>query len=99
MGPFLWIIFSLPSNTLSTQIHLHTDINLNLILKKRKIVIFSRVIRKYSTEDRLFIGMQFLEMSPEDYRYLFESIYGKALDDKMDNYWEGGSEAPPLKLE
>lgn len=93
------ILFSLPSNTLSTQIHIHTDLTLNLLLKKRKIEIFSRVVRKFSTEDQLFIGMQFLEISPENYRFLFETIYGKTLDENSENYWEGGSEAPPLKLD
>ncbi len=93
------ILFSLPTNTLSSQIHLHTDLVLNLLFKKRTLVIFSRVIRKFSTKNQLFIGMQFLEISPEDYRYLFETIYGKLLNDKLDAYWEGGSEPPPLKLD
>ena len=93
------ILFSLPTNTLSSQIHLHTDINLNLIIKKRKLEIFSRVIRKFTTKNQLFLGLQYLEISPEDYRYLFETIYGKALDDNSDNYWEGGSEPPPLQLD
>ena len=93
------ILFSLPSTTLSAQIHIHTDLNLNLILKKRKLEIFGRVVRKYSTEDQLFMGLQFLEISPEDYRFLFETIYGKALDENSENYWEGGSEPPPLELD
>jgi hypothetical protein len=40
----------------------------------------------------------FMRMQPEDFRFLFEHLYGKRFSEEYEGKWEGGAPPPPLDL-
>ncbi len=75
----------------------HTDLDLVLHLNQRKITIGSCVRRKFQDNEFAYFGIQFMKIDPEDFRFLFELLYGKPFRLEEEGLWEGG--APPPKLE
>jgi hypothetical protein len=55
-------------------------------------------MRKYKIKDIYFYGIQFLEVAPEDFRFLFEHVYGRPFADADDRFWEGGADPPELNF-
>ena len=92
------LLFAQPKNTVAEKITLYTDFDITVKLGDRKIIIPSRVMRKYISERRIYFGVQFMDMSPEDFRFLFESIYGRDFSKKDEEFWEGGAPPPELSL-
>jgi hypothetical protein len=92
------VLFAYPSDGLTETIGLYTDLKLFFSVDKRKIRVGSRVMRKYEAGGHTFFGVQFLEIEPEDFRFLFDYVYGRPYNDSDDRYWEGGAEPPKLKL-
>jgi hypothetical protein len=90
------LLFTHPMHDLSKDLLLHTDIRLNLQFAVRRMDIGARIIRKFKDKDHLYIGLQFLEVAPEDFRYLFETLYGKPYKKEYDDRWEGGIPPPEL---
>jgi len=90
------LLFAHPMKELSRDLMIHTDISLTLRFPHRKIRIGARIVRKFKDRDHLYIGLQFMEMSQEDFRFLFEELYGKPYDEEYDNKWEGGISPPEL---
>ena len=93
------LLFSLPNKTLSNDLRIRTDIAITLTARNRKMNIGTRIIRKFSDRNQLYLGIQFLDIYPDDYRYMFEVLYGKPFEEEYDDRWEGGIPPPELKLE
>ena len=92
------MLFAHPSPHLADQFGLYTDFNLDLSFQKRRMTIPSRVMRKFSEEDLYYYGILFLEIKPEDFRYLFDYIYGREFTSEDESSWEGGAPPPSLDL-
>jgi hypothetical protein len=92
------MLFAHPSPHLADQFGLYTDFDLILTFENRKMTIPSRVMRKFSEEDLYYYGILFLEIQPEDFRYLFDYIYGREFTSEDENRWEGGAPPPELDL-
>jgi len=93
------LLFAHPSESLKTVITLYTDLDLELILGKRKMLISSRVMRKYQDKNTSYYGLQFLNIQPEDFRFLFDYVYGRPFTEEEDKLWEGGAEPPKLSFD
>ena len=93
------LLFTHPAKELTRDLLVHTDIALNLQLGDRSMAVGSRVIRKFSDRDHLYIALQFLDIKPEDFRLLYETIYGERLDEAAEDHWEGGIPPPELRLD
>jgi len=92
------ILFTHPEKKLSEILGMYGDLKLILKIGPRKIELVSRVMRKYKIKDVYFYGIQFLEVVPEDFRFLFDYVYGRPFSDEDDRFWEGGAEPPELKF-
>ncbi len=92
------LLFTHPEKKLSEMLGMYGDLKLELKIGPRKIRIFSRVMRKYKIKDIYFYGIQFLEIVPEDFRFLFDYVYGRPFSDNDDRYWEGGAAPPELNF-
>jgi hypothetical protein len=92
------VLFAYPTGELTASIGIYTDLDLFFQIEKRKIKIGSRVMRKYEAGGHTFFGVQFLEMEPEDFRFLFDYVYGRPYTEQDDQYWEGGAAPPKLDL-
>ncbi len=92
------LLFTHSEKKLSELLGLYGDIELSLKVGQRKLKILSRVMRKYEYRGQFFYGIQFLEMKPEDFRFLFDYVYGRSFTDEDDRLWEGGTPPPELNL-
>lgn len=92
------LLFTHSSSELSSQIGVYSDIELLLSIESRPMTISSRVMRKYHEGDHIYYGLQFMELKPEDFRYLFEAVYGRSFTERDDRLWEGGAKPPDLIL-
>jgi hypothetical protein len=92
------LLFANPSDQLKDQLALYADLDLLLAIGQRKIRVVSRVMRKFVNDNVTFFGLQFMEMKPEDFRFLFEYVYGRPMRGEDEELWEGGSEPPRLDL-
>ena len=92
------LLFTHPEKKLSEMLGMYGDLKLMLKIGPRKIEMLSRVMRKYKVKGIYFYGIQFLEIVPEDFRFLFDYVYGRPFSDEDDKYWEGGAEPPELNF-
>jgi len=92
------MLFAHPSPHLAEQFGLYTDFDLILSFKNRKMTVPSRVMRKFAEDELYYYGILFLEVQPEDFRYLFDYIYGREFTSDDENRWEGGAPPPSLDL-
>ena len=82
------LLFSYPEKYLSIELSLHSVLIITLKIGKRKMDIESMVIRKYKDKNTYYYAFKFIKMTPEDFRFLFEHIYGKPYSDKSRPIWE-----------
>jgi hypothetical protein len=92
------LLFTHNSAELREALVLYTDLDLSLRMGPRKMQIGSRIMRKYQDSERTFFGCQFIDLKPEDFRFLFDAIYGRELTEEDEELWEGGAEPPELSL-
>ncbi len=92
------LMFTHPEKKLSEILGMYGDLKLSLKIGPRKMDMSSRVMRKYKSKDIYFYGLQFLEIEPEDFRFLFDYVYGRPFSDDDDKFWEGGAEPPELNF-
>lgn len=91
------LLFCHKSAVLENKIMLFQDLKLILKIRSRKMIVDGRVMRKYISGNLTFYGIQFMEIKPEDFRFLFDVLYGKQFTEKDNETWEGG--APPPQVD
>jgi hypothetical protein len=77
------LLFANSDKDLSTEIVLHSSMNITLKILSRKMFILARVSRKFRDTKNFYYGLHFVDITPEDFRYLYEFIYGKPYE--LDN--------------
>ena len=92
------LLFASHSETLSKALMLYADLELTLNVGDRGLRLGARVMRKYEGKSMYYYGMQFMEITPEDFRFLFEYVYGRAVTVNDEELWEGGADPPSLDL-
>jgi hypothetical protein len=92
------ILFAHPSTDLGKEILVHTDMDMTFRIGRRSFVVGTRIMRKFKDSQTTYFGAQFMRMTPEDFRLLFESLYGKPFTEEMGTLWEGGAPPPELVL-
>ena len=91
------LLFRHPSQELAGELLVNTDLQINLVVEGRDIAIMGRVRRKYTEPGEVYYGVQFAEIDAEDFKYLFEYLYGRPPREEDDALWEGG--APPPRVD
>jgi hypothetical protein len=92
------LLFSHPSQELKLSLLLYNDLTLTLKVGHRRMDISSRVMRKYPEKNTSCYALQFMDIKPEDFRFLFDYVYGKDFAPEDESLWEGGAPPPELKL-
>ncbi|MBN2533169.1 MAG: PilZ domain-containing protein [Spirochaetales bacterium] len=72
------LLFAHPEKNLSIQLPIHTNLTITLKIGKRKMEIKSLVIRKYKDKKTNYYALKFMKITPEDFRFLYEFLYGKS---------------------
>lgn len=92
------LLFAHPRADLSDNLLIHTDIDVTVRFPERTMVIGSLVRRKFQDAERCYFGIQFLEISQDDLKFLFEKLYAKPYSSEEEKKWEGGTPPPTLDL-
>lgn len=92
------LLFVHSSRDLSENLVLYSDFTLILKVGPRTIKITSRLMRKFNEAGLSYYGVLFLEIEPEDFRFLFDFVYGRQFSREDAEKWEGGAEPPEVKL-
>ena len=92
------LLFRHPSQELAAELIANTDLQINVVVEGRTIPVTGRVRRTYTEPGEVYYGVQFAEIEPEDFRYLFEYLYGRSPKDEDETHWEGGAPPPRVDL-
>ncbi|MBT3274244.1 MAG: DUF1577 domain-containing protein [Spirochaetales bacterium] len=92
------LLFANGSEQLAATLMLYADIDLNLSFGQRSMRIGARLMRKFEGSAMNYFGIQFMEIKPEDFRFLFDYVYGRSVSQEDEELWEGGAEPPKLDL-
>jgi len=55
----------------------------------RNINVNARIVRRFKDKSACYFGCRFLNMAPEDTRFLFEHLYGRQYDDNDSAFLTG----------
>ncbi len=91
------VLFANPSRELAAALLPGSRIDLMLHTGGRKIKTQGLLKRNYRDSDLVYYGVEYLDLKPEDFRFLFETFYGRAFSDADAKSLEGlGLKEPPL---
>jgi len=93
------ILFANDSEELDQALALYADIDLSVRFGKRAMRIGARVMRKLRDPRMKYYGIQFMEIKPEDFRFVFEYVYGRSITSEDEEQWEGGAPPPALDFD
>ncbi|MDR2553564.1 MAG: PilZ domain-containing protein [Treponema sp.] len=75
------LLFASPHSGLSSALIPNSELAVRLVMPKRGIRAIARIVRVYKDRTMGYFGCRFLDMAPEDMRFLFEFLYGKPFTD------------------
>jgi hypothetical protein len=75
------ILFAYPHSPMAASLLPNSELSVMIITPNRRISASARVVRRYTDKTLSYFGCRFLEMAPEDTRFIFEFIYGKPFND------------------
>jgi hypothetical protein len=74
-------LFTYPHSNFASSLVLNSELAVKLSAPKRVITTGAQIVRRYVDRKLNYFGCRFLDMAPEDLRFLFEYIYGKPFTD------------------
>ena len=83
------LLFAYPHSGLSAALMPDCELDVRLATPKRTVSIAARIVRKYKDSTMGYFGLRFLDIAPEDMRFLFEFIYGKPFTDQDASFLSG----------
>jgi hypothetical protein len=92
------LVAALPSH-LVANLSLYSDLEITVETNDRSLEIQCRVMRSFVAKNQQYFALQYINIRPEDFRFLFQWIYGRPITADDQNLWEGGASPPPLVLD
>jgi hypothetical protein len=83
------LLFAYPHSSLSSSLLPDSELTTRIISAKRTINANAKIVRRYKDNTMGYFGCRFLDIVPEDMRYLFELIYGKPFTDMDASFLAG----------
>jgi hypothetical protein len=83
------LLFAHPHSPLSTALLPDSELSVKLLTPKRAVNANAKIVRRYKDSTHDYFGCRFLDMAPEDLRFLFEFIYGKPFTDTDASFLTG----------
>ena len=93
------LLFSNASKDLAASLLPGSALELTVRVGERSVKAQGLVKRTYRDASRVYYGIEYQEIEPEDFRYLFESLYGRGFTDADATGVEGLGVKMPLKLD
>ncbi|MDR2758916.1 MAG: PilZ domain-containing protein [Spirochaetaceae bacterium] len=75
------LLFAYPHSHLAASLLPDSELAIKLAVPNRTIQANAKIVRQYKDNSMGYFGCRFLDMAPEDVRFLFEYIYGKPMMD------------------
>jgi hypothetical protein len=75
------LLFAYPNSTFANTLMPDSELTVKLRTDRRTVSARAKIVRRYKDNIQGYFGCRFLEMEPEDLRFLFEYIYGKTFTD------------------
>ena len=75
------LLFMYPHSSLSSSLLPDTELSIKLITPRRTVNSQAVIVRRYKDGTQGYFGVRYVDMAPEDLRFLFEFIYGKPFTD------------------
>jgi hypothetical protein len=75
----LLFAYPLGSNVLSTLLE-GADLTVTIEAPNRSVNVAAKIVRRFKDKSAGYLGCRFLNMAPEDTRFLFEHLYGRPID-------------------
>jgi hypothetical protein len=83
------LLFAYPHSSMSSALLPDSELAVRLNAPKRTITASVRIVRRYKDNAMGYFGCRFLDMAPEDMRFLFEHLYGKPFTDSDASFVSG----------
>ncbi|MDR1174709.1 MAG: PilZ domain-containing protein [Treponema sp.] len=83
------MLFAYPHSSLSSALLPDSELAVKITAPKRVISANARIVRRYKDSSQGYFGLRFIDLVPEDMRFLFEYIYGKPFTDSDTNLLSG----------
>jgi hypothetical protein len=83
------LLFAYPHSALSAALLPDSELAVKLVTPRRSVNTNARIVRRYKDNSLGYFGCRFLDMAPEDMRFLFEYIYGKPFTDTDASFLSG----------
>jgi hypothetical protein len=83
------VLFAYPHSNLSSTLLPDSELTVKILTPKRNVNAKAKIIRRYKDSSMGYFGCRFLDMAPEDMRFLFEFIYGKPFTDTDASFLSG----------
>jgi c-di-GMP-binding flagellar brake protein YcgR len=84
----LLFAYPLGSSLLSTLI-VGADLAVTIEAPNRSINVTAKIVRRFKDKSAGYLGCRFLNMAPEDTRFLFEHLYGRQIDSRDTAFLSG----------
>jgi len=76
------LLFTYPNTSCAATLLTDSELSVKLKTIRRTVNTKARIVRRYKDKTQGYYGCRFMEMEPEDLRFLFEYIYGRPFTDK-----------------
>jgi hypothetical protein len=83
------LLFAYPVSELAQALRPDLELSVKLSSPKRDLDATVQIVRQYNDKTTSYFGCRFLDIAPEDIRFLFEFIYGKPFTDEDAYLLEG----------
>jgi hypothetical protein len=93
------LLFSNASRDLAASLLPGSALDLAVRVGERNAKAHAIVKRTYRDASRVYYGVEYAEMAPEDFRFLFEALYGRDFTDADATGIEGLGIKMPMKLD
>jgi len=77
------LLFAYPlGSSLMTTLLIDSELTVTIEAPYRTISVIARIVRKFKDKTAGYFGCRFINIAPEDTRFLFEHLYGRQIDAK-----------------
>jgi hypothetical protein len=83
------VLFAYPHSSLSSSLLPESELTVKIITPRRSVNAGVKIIRRFKDSSMGYFGCRFIDMAPEDLRFLFEFIYGKVFTDTDASFLSG----------
>jgi len=75
------LLFTYPNSAFANTLMPDSELAVKLITNRRTVNAKAKIVRRYKDNIQGYFGCRFVDLEPEDLRFLFEYIYGKTFTD------------------